>query len=230
MGHSSLRPERDTSRVMKQPLARRREPFLPGTKAFSSRSSCWRRIGLTVGSDPPASRANRAPSLGVDGDGERLSPCIQRLPIPRLWSWGADVHPRQRSPAPKAQPGPALADIVHDRRGQQVRMPPPPRHIFGGRARRQAMEEGGTAQAAWQRPCPYHSPASRIALKPSRSGNLDGDSPKPRGWAITGDGLAAAPVRARRPAGTAHARQGPQPESQARSVHPASPGTGDQSG
>ncbi|MCX6026899.1 MAG: hypothetical protein NTY23_11680, partial [Chloroflexi bacterium] len=31
-------PERDTSRVMKKPLARRREPFLSGTKALSSRS------------------------------------------------------------------------------------------------------------------------------------------------------------------------------------------------
>ena len=42
----------------------------------------------------------------------------------------------------------------------------PPRHVFGGRARRQAMEEGGTAQAGWQRPCPYYSQASRIASKP----------------------------------------------------------------
>jgi len=31
-------PERDTSRVMKKPLARRREPFLSGAKALSSRS------------------------------------------------------------------------------------------------------------------------------------------------------------------------------------------------
>jgi len=31
-------PERDTSRVMKKPLARRREPILSGTKALSSRS------------------------------------------------------------------------------------------------------------------------------------------------------------------------------------------------
>jgi len=29
---------RDTSRVKKKPLARRREPFFSGTKAFSSRS------------------------------------------------------------------------------------------------------------------------------------------------------------------------------------------------
>jgi hypothetical protein len=156
---------------MKKPLARRREPFLPGTKAFSSRSSCWRRIGLIVGSDPPASRANRAPSLGVDGDRERLSPCIQSLPIPRLWSWGADVHPRQRSPAPKAQPGPALADIVDGRRGQQVRVPLPPRHVFAGRARRQAMEEGGTARPVGNAhvpttPMPPESPQSRQVRQP----------------------------------------------------------------
>ena len=216
---------------MKKPLARRREPFLPGTKAFSSRSSCWRRIRLTVGSGPPASRANRAPSLGCGRrrgtaviHASRASPSPASGPGEQTYTRGND------HPLPKAQPGPALAVIVDDRRGQQVRMPLPP----APRLRRPGApaSRGGTRNCTgrWATPMSLLLPSLQNRLKAAESGNLDGDSPKPRGWAITGDGLAAAPVRARRPAGTAHARQVPQPESPARSVHPASPGTGDRSG
>ena len=154
----------------------------------------------------------------------RASPSPASGPGEQTYTRGND------HPLPKAQPGPALAVIVDDRRGQQVRMPLPP----APRLRRPGApaSRGGTRNCTgrWATPMSLLLPSLQNRLKAAESGNLDGDSPKPRGWAITGDGLAAAPVRARRPAGTAHARQVPQPESPARSVHPASPGTGDRSG
>jgi hypothetical protein len=58
--HGSLAPL--TSRVMKRHLTRRREPFLSGTKAFSSRSQESAENAGEDGGDPPYIAFSFSPS------------------------------------------------------------------------------------------------------------------------------------------------------------------------
>jgi len=78
---------RDTSRGMKKPLARRREPFLSGTKAFSSRSWCH------GGRTSPWVQQERSPVSSVQDTGLRAdektplspAPLVRRRCPPGQW-------------------------------------------------------------------------------------------------------------------------------------------------